>query len=60
MTPDEKVLLLTCAAILIGRLPVVLSPEDKAYLAPLVGNNDWPTVQANMLALIRSVAETKG
>lgn len=59
ISANERVLLLQCAAVLIGRIPAPLSPEDKAYLAPLVGNNDWTALQKNMLALIRAVAETK-
>jgi hypothetical protein len=59
LTPNEKVLLLNCAALLIGRLPVPLSPEDKAFLAPLVGGNDWAALQTNMLALVRAVAEER-
>lgn len=59
MTPEEKILLLSCAAILIGRIPAPLSVENKEYLAPLVGNNDWVALQTNMLALVRSVAESQ-
>lgn len=59
MSPNERVLLLTCTAILVGRFPTALSAEDKAFLVPLVGDNDWGAVQAQMLALIRSVVEGK-
>ena len=60
MTPNQIVLLLNCAALLIGRIPAPLSEEDKAFLAPLVGNNDWGALQKNMLDLVRAVAEERG
>ena len=56
MTSEERALLLAVAAIIVGQSPVPLSIEDKAFLAPLVGKNDWSTVHTGLMDLIRSVA----
>jgi hypothetical protein len=56
MTAEERALLLAVAAIIAGQSPVPLAAEDKEFLAPLIGKNDWATVHSGLMTLIRAVA----
>lgn len=60
MTNDERRLLLIVAALVLGAPNTPpLSPEDKAFLAALIGANDWDTIRGGAIPLIRSIAHTK-
>ena len=60
MTVDERRLLLIVAALVLGAPNTPpLSSEDKSFLATLIGANDWDTIRAGSIPLIRSIAHTK-
>ena len=60
MTPQERALLLAAIALGLGRAePGVVSPDDKAFLATLIGANDWKTIVSGLMPLVRAVAASK-
>jgi hypothetical protein len=58
MSREERALLLAAVALGLGRGPMstILSPDDAAFLASLIGGTDWPTIVSGLMPLVRKVA----